>query len=144
MSANTILPAPETTRSCGSGAATCSGSLVARTPKENKRERGKRWYQKVKSDPEKFEKLREKKRDNDKNRPDRKAKEKEKYHSLPHDHPRKKAMRKRSKRACATLTDPYVSHALGMKVSDCPQELMELKRASMMLCRKLGTRIKTA
>jgi signal transduction histidine kinase len=39
------------------------------------------------------------------------------------------------------LTDSVVSHAMGLKVSQCPKELIELKRASMMLCRKLKTRI---
>lgn len=126
------------------GAMPCSVSSVGRTPAENKRERSKRWYMKLKNNPEKLAKRKEKQRASERNRPDRKQKQREEWASLPANHHRKTSVNLRTKRARAMLTDSVVSHALGLKVSQCPKELIELKRASMMLCRKLKTRIKTA
>ena len=122
----------------------CSVSTCVRTPAENKRARSARWYQKQKNDPVKLERLMERRKANEKTRPDRKQKQREEWASLPANHPRKTSVNLRTKRARAMLTDSVVSNSMGLKVSQCPKELIELKRASMMLCRKLKTRIKTA
>jgi hypothetical protein len=114
-----------------------------KTPAENKRARNAKWYQKQKSDPEKLARLIKRRKANEQ-KYDRKQQQREKWASLPADHPRKLAVNQRQKQARANLADHIVASAMGIKVAECPKELIEIKRASMMLCRKLKTRIKTA
>jgi hypothetical protein len=42
-----------------------------------------------------------------------------------------------------TLPDGVIAGHLGLKVADCPKELIELKRTHMLLSRALGTQVKS-
>ena len=79
-------------------------------------------------------------------------KERERYKSLPQDHPRKnrpsrhtkESWKRKAKKERLTLPDYVVSNRyLGLKVSECPHELIALKREVMRLNRMLGIQIHT-
>jgi hypothetical protein len=114
-----------------------------------------RWYAKLKSDPERLAKRLEDQRQRRKSR-ERQEKERQQareiWAKLPKDHPRKTRKVKRNpetekakrKRDLVKLTASVVANRyLHMKVDECPEQLIELKREHIRLNRKLGTRIKS-
>jgi hypothetical protein len=77
---------------------------------------------------------------------------KELWAKLPKNHPRKRrkqqrtpeARKAKSKRMLERLTDGDVANRyLHMHLSDCPKELIDIKREHIRLTRKLGTNIKS-
>ena len=42
-----------------------------------------------------------------------------------------------------SLPDGVVARRLGLRLADCPRELIALKRTHMLLCRALGTQLKS-
>jgi len=125
------------------------------TPAENKRARSARWYQKQKNDPkrwsERLEKQR-KRRESEEIRKRERQQERDSWAKLPKDHPRKtrkpqrtpEAKKAKSKRMLERLTDGDVANRyLHMRLSDCPKELIDIKREHIRLTRKLGTNIKS-
>jgi hypothetical protein len=114
------------------------------TPKENKRAKAKRYYLKLRADPERYARDLERRRRNELNRKASKLEhDRKKWASLPQDDPKREQRRKTSLQARANLSDSVVAHSMGMSVKECPVELVKLKRAAMKLARALGTRIKT-
>jgi len=122
---------------------------------EIRKEQFDRWYAKLKSDPvrwaERMDKQR-KRRESKEIRERERNQEREAWAKLPKDHPRKKRKTKRKpesiiarrKRANKNLCDGIISNRyLFMHVSECPKELIELKREHIKLTRKLRTTIKT-
>lgn len=120
-----------------------------------KNERLERWYQKLKSDPVRWNQRIQKQRDRRqlqsvKERENKQAREA--WAALPADHPRKTRKPKRKpetvkakrKRDLERLPDALVANRyLHCRVTDCPLDLIDLKREQIRLSRKLQTRIKT-
>ena len=118
-------------------------------------ERDKRFYQKLKCDPAKWESRMEAQRKRRAQVGIRDAEnkaERERWAALPKDHPRKTRKPKRNpenfktqrRRYTERLPDSVVANRyLHMPVSECPPELIELKRHHIKLSRKLNTSIKT-
>jgi hypothetical protein len=122
---------------------------------EIRKEQFDRWYAKLKSDPVRWAERMDKQR---KRRESKEIRERERnqervaWAKLPKDHPRKKRKPKRKpdtivarrKRANKNLCDGNISNRyLFMHVSECPKELIELKREHIKLTRKLRTITKT-
>jgi hypothetical protein len=110
-----------------------------------------RWYEKLKSDPdrwgERMEKQR-KRRESKEIREHEREQEREAWAKLPKDHPRKRrtpkrkpeTVKERRERAKKNLCDGNISNRyLFMRVAECPKELIELKREHIKLTRKLKT-----
>lgn len=114
-----------------------------------------RWYAKLRNDPKRWAERMEtqrKRREAKEIRERERQQAREAWAKLPKDHPRKtrkprrtpEARKARSKRRLERLTDGDVANRyLHMHLSDCPQELIDIKREHIRLTRKLGTNIKS-
>jgi len=121
----------------------------------SKKERSRRYYEKLKSDPKRWEERMEnqrKRRSDPKIREAEKEDERQRYAALPTTHPRKnrpdrhtkEAYRRKRQKELETLPDYVVSNCyLNLKVSECPKELINLKREQIRLNRELNIRPRT-
>jgi hypothetical protein len=113
------------------------------------------WYVALKNNPERWAARMEKQRQRRAMAGIREAErqaERERWATLPRDHPRKRrklqrkpeSARAKNKRSLERLSDGVVANRyLHTKLADCPPQLIALKREHIRLSRKLGTRIKT-
>ena len=127
-----------------------AGEELSPLPSSAGKSRSQIYHEKVKSDPARYEarlqKIREgaeRQRAKEKANPELWAARIEKQKARRTDPKYRQEMNKIERDRQWNLPDGIIARHLGLRVADCQKELIEMKRAHMILSRALGTRIKS-